>query len=170
MRCHQHRRAAGVDLAEEVHDFQGEIWVEDETNADLENPRNRIRHRVLPELDRAYGGAIRPAIARAASLVREDARWLDDLGAARLAALAVTTAAGLELPAEPLSAEPPPIRRRVVLGALRAIAAGREVGLEHVDSALRVLNDECGGADVPGGRVELRRGKLVLYRQGNTPK
>ncbi len=30
---------------------QGQPWMEDETNADLRNPRNRVRHRVLPELD-----------------------------------------------------------------------------------------------------------------------
>ena len=29
-------------------------WLEDETNTDLANPRNRIRHLVLPELERAY--------------------------------------------------------------------------------------------------------------------
>ena len=33
----------------------GETWVEDETNADLKNPRNRIRHRVLPELNWRLG-------------------------------------------------------------------------------------------------------------------
>ena len=30
----------------------GERWIEDETNEDISNPRNRVRHRVLPELDR----------------------------------------------------------------------------------------------------------------------
>ena len=35
---------------------QGERWIEDETNDDISNPRNRVRHRVLPELDRAAGG------------------------------------------------------------------------------------------------------------------
>ncbi len=36
---------------------RGQAWVEDETNEDLTNPRNRIRHRVLPELDLASGVA-----------------------------------------------------------------------------------------------------------------
>ena len=44
---------------------RGERWIEDETNADLDNPRNRIRHVVLPELDGTAGGPTRPAIARA---------------------------------------------------------------------------------------------------------
>ena len=36
-----------------------QAWVEDETNADLRNPRNLIRHLGLPELDGAYGGPTR---------------------------------------------------------------------------------------------------------------
>jgi tRNA(Ile)-lysidine synthase TilS/MesJ len=45
-----------------------ESWIEDETNADLTNPRNRVRHRVIPELDAVYGGATSGSIARAAGL------------------------------------------------------------------------------------------------------
>ena len=33
----------------------GQTWVEDATNADLKNPRNRIRHVVLPELNQVAG-------------------------------------------------------------------------------------------------------------------
>jgi hypothetical protein len=59
-------------------------------------------------------------------------------------------------------AEPPPVRRRVVLAALRLAAPNREIGLEHVEAALEVAAGESGGVDVPGTRVELRRGKMVL--------
>ena len=45
------------------------------------------------------------------------------------------------------------------------VADGREIGLEHVEAALGVAAGLSGGADVPGGRVELRRGKLVLLQQ-----
>ena len=64
-------------------DERGESWVEDDTNADLSNPRNRIRHRVLSELDGAYGGPVRPGIARAAALIREDASWIDEVANSR---------------------------------------------------------------------------------------
>ena len=56
---------------------RGESWIEDESNADERYPRNRVRHRVIPELDRSYGGTTRSSIARAAALVREDGEWLD---------------------------------------------------------------------------------------------
>jgi tRNA(Ile)-lysidine synthase len=158
-----------VDLRQFLID-RGERWVEDESNENLENPRNRIRHIVLPELDCAAEGPTRPAIARAAALMREDARWLDELADARYAAIATATADGLALEAAILLAEPEPLRRRMMLRALRDASGGREIGLEHVEAALAVLGDATGGIDVPGSRVELRRGKLVLVHQRTVPK
>ena len=149
---------------------RGERWIDDESNDDLENPRNRIRHVVLPELDCAANGATRPAIARAAGLVREDAEWLDELAGRRYVELAVETRDGLAIDTAALLAEPPPLRRRILLRALRAAAGGREVGLDHVEAAMAALAGTAGGADIPGARLELRRGKLVLIQQKAAPK
>jgi tRNA(Ile)-lysidine synthase len=144
---------------------RGEGWIEDESNEDLENPRNRIRHVVLPELDCAAGAATRPAIARAAGLLREDSEWLDELATRRYVELTPETADGLAIEASALLAEPPPLRRRILLKALRGAAGGREVGLDHVEAAMAALAGTAGAADIPGGRVELKRGKLVLVHQ-----
>jgi len=143
----------------------GQEWIDDESNEDLANPRNRIRHRVLPELDSAAGASTRPAIARAAGLVREDTEWLDELSERRYEQLAQLSEDGVTIEAAALAAEPPPVRRRVLLKALRVAADGREVGLDHVEAAAAALAGSAGGADFPGGRVELRRGKLVLIQQ-----
>ena len=144
---------------------RGQTWVEDETNDDLGNPRNRMRHVILPELDRTSGGATRPAIARAAGLMREDGLWLDELSHERLAALSAVNPDGLEIDAVGLAAQPPPLRRRILLEALRQVSGGREVGLDHVEAGLMLLAGNTGGIDLPGSRLELRRGKLVLVRQ-----
>jgi tRNA(Ile)-lysidine synthase len=143
---------------------RGETWIEDESNADLDNPRNRIRHVVLPELDNAAAGPTRATIARAAGLIRDDGEWLDELAAQRYELLAEKTADGVAIEAAALTMEPPPIRRRVLLKAMRT-AGNREIGLDHVEAALAVLAGTSGGVDVPGGRVELRRGKLALIQQ-----
>jgi len=140
----------------------GQEWVEDDTNADLRNPRNRIRHQVLPELNLAAGADTSTAISRAAGLARDDGQWLDELTDRRFDAVAREVANGFEIDAAALDEEPPPVQRRIVLRALRMVAYGREIGLDHVDTALGVAGGLTGGADVPGGRVELRRGKLVL--------
>ena len=149
---------------------RAEKWMEDETNEDVENPRNRVRHVILPELDRTAGGATRPAIARAAALVREDGQWLDELGRRRFEALVTVTADGLELDVTNLTAEPVPLARRVILEAMRRVADGREIGLDHVEAVFAILGGNRGGIDVPGSRVELRRGKLVLIRQKGASK
>ena len=148
---------------------RGECWTEDESNAELGNPRNRIRHAVLPEWDCA-GRAARAAIARAADLIREDADWLDELAARRYAEVAQPTPDGVVIEASTLMAEAPPLRRRILLQALRTGAGDKEAGFEHVDAAMAALAGTSGGIDVPGGRVELRRGKLVLIQQKPVPK
>ena len=145
---------------------RGQAWVEDETNDDLDNPRNRVRHVVLGELDRAADGPTRPAIARAAALVREDGQWLDEFSERRFRSLATETPDGLEFDTQELLAEPRPVARRLLLWALRRVGRGREVGLEHVEAVLeRLRTAEAGGIDLPGSRVELRRGKVVLVQK-----
>jgi len=144
---------------------RGETWLEDETNEDVGNPRNRIRHLVLPQLDCAAGGSTRPAIARAAGLIRDDGQWLDEVADERYGSLAEVATNGVTLDARLTAAEPPPIRRRLLLKALRVSSGRRDISLDHVEAAMAVLAGSSGGADIPGGRVELRRGKLVLVQQ-----
>jgi len=161
--------AARSDLRKYLADI-GQEWIEDESNEDLANPRNRIRHRVLPELDRAAGTSTCSAIARAAGLAREDTEWLDELAERCYEQLAQPSEDGVTIEAAALAAEPPPVRRRVLLKALRVAAGGREVGLDHVEAASAAVDGSAGGADFPGGRMELRRGKLVLIQQKPAPK
>ncbi len=149
---------------------RGESWVEDHTNADLGNPRNRVRHRVLPELDAAYGGPSRPGIARAAGLIREDAGWIDDQANGRYSELCAAVAGGVEIDAAALTAEPAAISRRVLLRALRSVSGGREIGLDHIEAALEVVAGRTAAADLPGSRLELRGGKLVLLQQDAASK
>jgi tRNA(Ile)-lysidine synthase len=149
---------------------RAETWMEDETNDDVENPRNRVRHVIIPELDRTSGGPTRPAIARAAALVREDGQWLDELGRSRFEALVTTTEDGLEIDGINLAVEPAPLARRVLFEAMRRTANGREIGQHHVEAVLAMLGGTRGGIDVPGTRVELRRGKLVLIKQKGPSK
>jgi len=144
---------------------RGESWMDDETNSDLTNPRNRIRHRVIPELDASYGGVVSASIARAAGLARDDGTWLYSLADRRYGELASTDAAGVTFSADELSAEPEPVRRRILLKALREVANMREVALEHVEAAADILNGTSAGADLPAARLELQRGKLVLLRK-----
>ena len=149
---------------------QGQGWVEDETNADLSNPRNRVRHLVLPALDAAYGGPTRAQLANAAELVREDGQFLDEVAAGRLQALARYGPEGVAFDAGVLEGEPRAVVHRLLLHVMREASGGREVGLAHVELALDVLRGESRAADIPGGRWELRGRTLLLFPQGDRPK
>jgi tRNA(Ile)-lysidine synthase len=140
---------------------RGERWVEDETNADLANPRNRVRHLLVPQLRAVLGAHVDAAIARAATAAREDATWLDLQAAEGLAALVDRTPAGVQLPAAELRVMPPPVVRRILLRVMRE-AGRREVSQRHVDGALDVLAGRSRAVEVPGGRWELKSGKMVL--------
>jgi tRNA(Ile)-lysidine synthase len=148
----------------------GQSWVDDESNADVGNPRNRVRHRVLPELDAACGGDTRPSLARAAEVARDDGQWLHEQAAARYQSLVTSSRDCLQLDAAALLCEPLPIARRVLWQAMKARSDGREVGLEHVELALSVLRGHARAADVPGSRWELRGRNLVLLDQGSAPR
>jgi tRNA(Ile)-lysidine synthase len=145
------------------------MWVEDETNGDLANPRNRIRHRVLPELEQSYPGAAR-SLARAADVARTDAGCLDAEAAAMYATAVQAAPGGLEIDVPRLTTAPVAIVRRVLLTAMRAVCVNREVGLDHIRAAEELLARSCGGTDVPGARLELRRKKLVLSEQAARSK
>ncbi len=75
------------------------VWVEDESNADTRFARNRLRHDILPAIERDWPGAV-PALARAADHFREAEGLLDAL--ARIDLAACGGAAGLRR--EPLLA------------------------------------------------------------------
>ena len=60
-----------------------------------------------------------------------------------------------------------PTRTFIDSGVLIAAATGDD---ELSAAAMAVLDGSSGGADVPGGRVELRRGRLVLTPQKPAPK
>jgi tRNA(Ile)-lysidine synthase len=140
-------------------------WLEDETNEDLTNPRNRVRHVLLPHLERLYGGGVGGALARAAELARLDTSWLDEEAARRFERLATRTDDALAFDVMSLAAEPPPIMMRILRLALRTLGGG-EIGFQHVQAVADVLAGACRGTEVPGARVELRRGQLVLLKQG----
>jgi len=55
----------------------GLAFREDESNRDLANPRNLIRHEVLPYLTRAVGSDVAPVLAREAAIARDESAYLE---------------------------------------------------------------------------------------------
>jgi len=126
---------------------------EDASNRSMEPMRNRIRHELIPAVERLFGRAVRPALLRTAELAREEEALLGELaGPAPEGALDVPT----------LKAQPVALQRRQILAWLRR-AGVPEAGYELVERVRALL---AGGApakvNLPGGRHVRRREKRLF--------
>ncbi|MGD8331078.1 MAG: tRNA lysidine(34) synthetase TilS [Acidobacteriota bacterium] len=137
-------------------------WGEDSSNEDISLARNRLRRRLLADLQQINPGAVEN-VARAASLLADEEEWLDELASETLTALAAEEpfAGGLALDAGGLDGLPRPLRRRVVLQAIDRVRGHRRgIAFEHVEWVV----ETCGVAarDLPGVRV-IREEETVRF-------
>jgi len=143
-------------------------FVEDESNADVSIPRNRVRAELVPLLEQRFNPAIVDVLADEAALSRELWSWADTL-ATEIAARLVRPLPGLgqepvrEIAIGELAELPPALRRAVLWRTMTDLAAPRPISYGHVAAALR-LTDQLhdGRVDFPGQRLERIGSRLVL--------
>lgn len=132
---------------------------EDASNASDFALRNRIRHRLLPEIEAVFGRDARPAILRAAELAALDEAW-----AAEMLGDLPRRGKGLEVAALRTMTEAR--RNRLILAWLRESEVP-DCGLAEVDRVVAVLRSDArpAKASLPGGfHVRRRGGELFLER------
>ena len=118
----------------------------DPTNADLRRRRNRVRHQVLPLLERVAERDVAAVLARNAALVADDSRFLDEL------------AAGLDpTDAAALAAAPAALARRAVRRWLAGGPDGHPPPAATVERVLQVAAGRWRATEVGGGRRVARR-------------
>ncbi|MCL1920610.1 MAG: tRNA lysidine(34) synthetase TilS [Kiritimatiellaeota bacterium] len=88
----------------------GGTWCEDASNANMDIPRNRVRHEVLPSLEKALGTALRSAFCRTSEILREEDALLDTLARRQFKRCVVENALSIR----PLLKQHLAIQRRVV--------------------------------------------------------
>nr|WP_294693809.1 tRNA lysidine(34) synthetase TilS [uncultured Friedmanniella sp.] len=127
----------------------------DPHNLDPGYTRVRVRRRVLPVLEAELGPGVAAALARTATLARDDADLLD-----RLAAEADPGTPTLDC--DQLAALPAALRGRVLRRWLAAQGAD-EVTAEHIRAVEALVLAWRGqrGADLPGGAVARQDGRLL---------
>ncbi len=150
---------------------RGEQWREDETNADLANPRNRIRHVVLPALRDAFNPAVDAALARFADILREDHAYLTVQAEEAASRMMESRPDGVAIDSEALLRLPAALSRRVARLALETAHANRSYDLVEVDAVVDACREPSGAPrDLRGVRME-RSGRFVvlLSRGGSRP-
>jgi tRNA(Ile)-lysidine synthase len=138
-------------------------WREDASNRDLRHARNRVRHGILPRLERFLNPAVREALAETAEIARaEEAYWEREV--ARLLPQVWTQQSGTLKPAA-LVALPLALQRRVVRAACESV--GLRLEFHHAEGVLALASSTVAKTiELPEGWVVSRkRQNLCLQRQ-----
>jgi tRNA(Ile)-lysidine synthase len=138
----------------------GQSWREDKSNRDLRHMRNRVRHGILPRLERYLNPAVSEAFAETAEIARsEEEYW--DREIAQVLPLVCRTAAGCgALSLSVLMQLPLALQRRVIRAASESL--GLRLDFAHVEAIL-ALGSESAEAPKSTG---LRDGWVVSKKKG----
>ena len=135
-------------------------FVEDESNADVSIPRNRVRAELVPLLERRFNPRIVDVLADEAELIQDIMQWIEAEADKLLGA--ACRGGNNELDIEVLNAAPSAVKRFALWRALTRAASGRPVSFGHVRSALDVLRSpEDTAVDLPGQRLQ-RLGRVLV--------
>ena len=139
----------------------------DSTNADPAMLRNRIRHRLIPLLERDYRQGVRAVLSRSAEIYAAEEVWLDGLLDPVLERMiAERTPGRLAIAAAELGELPLAAQRRVVrLAIQRMQGEARGLAFDHVEQILRLArrSGEAGPLHLPRSLcVRIRQGALVF--------
>jgi len=154
----------------------GQAWREDSTNQDLNHTRNRIRHELLPSLERDFNPAIRHTLADLAEVARGEAEYWRQEAASLLPRLVRSGkpsrsgrsasregANTLALDLRAVAALPLALQRQV----LRQIGAQLGVALEftHIQQLTELVLEKPGTRRVvlPGGLTAVRSFRELVF-------
>jgi len=118
----------------EINSYIGERYLEfreDATNAVLHSSRNKIRHRILPDIENQFGRDVRKTIWRAAQIWSEEEAVLDSLVPTDLTAVAT-------LSVTTLRKLPVALQRRTILRWLRSRKVA-DIGFDIVENVRALI-------------------------------
>ena len=133
----------------------------DNSNLDRRFLRNRVRHELIPELERHFGGNIAGHLARLAGLVREEEQILTELIQSVSSTMISGRGKEAALDAGLLSLLPLPVARRVIREFLKEIK-GDLAGFS-LDDVDRISSLEEGKETPVSGGFLFRREKQQIF-------
>ena len=151
---------------------EGLNWVEDSTNTDEIFSRNRVRRRVIPELEGLYPGFAR-RVSENAAFLRADEAYFAARGE-EISRQAEVRGEDLALPAHLLEGTPRPIAVRAVRQLMARLREGEDTcSAAHLEAVLNLCESTAPSGEVhlPGGLVARREYDLLClgFVRARTP-
>ena len=128
-------------------------FCEDKTNREVRSSRNRIRHRILPYINKTFGRDVTKAIWRAAAIWADEESFLH----------AMTPAVGSRLNVVELRKLAVPLQRRAIVGWLR-LNRIPNAGFDLVENVRSLMEPSSltSKINIPGDRYVRRRAKTIF--------
>lgn len=143
----------------------------DPHNDDPRFARVRVRHTVLPTLERELGPGIAEALARTAEQSREDAEAFDAMIDETIEDIVDHAEAGISVSVAALAANPAALRNRIIRHVVAA-EFGASLTRSHTLDVARLVTDWRGQGpiDLPGCRASRVGSRLVFTADGSPAK
>ncbi len=130
---------------------EGIPFREDESNRDLAFTRNRVRHVLVPLLERDFSPGIVEVLARESAIAREDEAYLQSAAIELARSVVLASEDIVEIDASALRSLHPAVASRVVRIALARLGSGRYIGFDHVEGVLTLARlPEASALSLPG--------------------
>ena len=130
---------------------EGIAFREDESNRDLAFTRNRVRHVLVPLLEREFSPGIVEVLARESAIAREDEAYLQSAAIELARSVVLASEDIVEIDASALRSLHPAVASRVVRIALARLGSGRYIGFDHVEGVLTLARlPEASALSLPG--------------------
>ena len=151
----------------------GISWVTDSTNLDDEYTRNRIRHRVLPELEAGVNSTATEHIAAAGEMISQAYEYIRD-NAQRLVREYVVCEEGsmtCRFPVDVLRGQPQILRGTIVLMLIERICGTRkDISSVHVADIISLIDKETGKRIMLPYELAARREYGFIYIEKHQEK
>jgi tRNA(Ile)-lysidine synthase len=146
---------------------RGIAHVEDETNADVAIPRNRVRAELLPLLQERFNPNVVDVLADQAELARQEWLWMEAELELRNLEPGTLEHGTLFLEVSALELASVALRRFAVWKAMTRLAGARPVSFDHVEAVRQLMAEKTStpAIDGPGQTVQRIGARLVLTKR-----
>jgi tRNA(Ile)-lysidine synthase len=135
-------------------------YATDASNTDLRYTRNKIRHVLLPFLEREFSPQVRRHLATLAETLRVEEEWLESLATAARERVQESPSV---ISLDRLAAEPVALRARILRQWLAQNEKVRDVGFRHLERLCALSADHMRGkVEIPGKVDVTREGSRLL--------
>jgi len=143
-------------------------WRSDASNLDPSFARNRLRHEVIPMLERTFNPRLRETLSRTVDLLRNEDRWMQDLTSAWVAEHAIHSPRKVSVDAESMRMVPVALARRAIRTILKQLGSELfDITFERIEAVRGLLDTGKGGktVQIPGRFVAERNFDHLVLRE-----